>query len=684
MIFCRIIFIWILLAYVNGFSQSKYDTSEFRKNYKLIDRTLERNVDSSFILIKSELQKTLRGKYAYGYSKTNLQLARYYTLKGKVDSALIFLPIAIKYARVSKDTALLVSSYLFYARSLSTLSQYNKAIEQTLIAQRYAENYKDYKIKIKLFHDLGFVHSGIGLHKKAISYYLKGLEISQSNKDTFNFANISARLGGEFQYLHLNDSALKFNLQGLNNFTLIKHKRGIGASMVNLSSTYIALKQYDKAIKITEEAILIRKELGDDYAVTMLKANLTDCYFDKKDYQKALELAIECEILAKKQNENELIQQNYNSLRKIYHAINNNNLAYLYASKLIVLKDSIFEKTNIKAINELQTKYDTEKKEQEIALLQIASKSASQKSKSDRNTRNLIIGSISLIAFLIAVFAGLLFKRFKIINKQKDIIEKQKEFVDEKNKEVTDSIYYALTIQQAVIPSEIDLKEDVKDVMVFFKPKDIVSGDFYWHTKINNYVFYIMADCTGHGVPGAFMSLMGINYLSEIINEKKIVDTADILNILREKVISNLNKSNSTVQKRDGMDLVLFRLDLNTLEMQFSGANNSIYLLDNNQLEELRGNKMPIGLHSGDFLKFTSITRQLTKGNKIFAFTDGFPDQFGGEKGKKFMYKKLEGLITENSKTQFSEFKIKLANEFDNWKGLNEQIDDVAFLGIEI
>jgi serine phosphatase RsbU (regulator of sigma subunit) len=667
-----------------GFSQTKYDTTEFKKNYKIIDKTLERNVDSALILIKNELQKTFKFKYSYGYAKTNLQLARYYTLKAKVDSSLIFLPTAIKYARISKDTALIVSSYLFYARSLSTSSQFDKAIEQALIAQRFAENYKDYKIKTKLFHDLGFIHSGIGLHSKAIDYYKKGLAISVQNKDTFNFANISARLGGEFQYINNNDSALKYNLQGLNYFTLIHHKRGIGVSMVNLATTYAAMNQIDKAIKITEDAIVIRKELGDDYAVTMLKVNLTDCYLDKKLYEKALSLAKECEVLAKNQNENELILQNYSSLRRVYHALNNNNLAYFYANKLIALKDSLFEKKDIKAITELQTKYETEKKEQEIVLLQVESKSNLEKSSAERNSRNLIIGSISLISLLIALFAALLFKRFKIINRQKHIIEKQKELVDEKNKEVTDSINYALTIQQAVIPSESDLKDCFTDVVVLFKPKDIVSGDFYWNTKINDYIFYVVADCTGHGVPGAFMSLMGINYLNEIINEKKIIDTAEILNALREKVITNLNKSNSTIQKRDGMDLVLFRLHVKTFEIQFSGANNSIYFLNHDSLEELKGNKMPIGLHTGDMNKFTSTTRQLTKSCKIFAFTDGFPDQFGGGKGKKFMYKKLENLILDNSNTKLPEFKEKLINEFESWKGVNEQVDDVTFLGIEI
>ena len=666
------------------FSQINYDTLEFKKEYKRIDKILEIKVDSAFSFITEALNKTKKSKYSYGYSKSNLQLARYYSLKGKIDSALLFLPVAIKYARISKDTSLIVSSYLFYARSLSTASQYNKAIEQALIAQKFSDHIKDIKLKIKLFHDLGFVHSGIGLHNKSISYYKKGLEIGKLNNDTFNVANISARLGGEFQYINSNDSALIYNLQGLKLFKQLNHKRGIGASMVNLASTYSALKQYDKAIQVSLDAIKIRQELGDDYAVTMLKANLTDCYVYKHDFKKALAMALECEILVKKQNEVELIEQNYNSLSKIYHALNNNDVAYTYSQKLISLKDSIFEKTNLTAINELQTKYETEKKEKEISLLQLENKSNEEKALAEKNTRNLIIASITFIALIITIFTFLLYKRFAISNRQKVIIQKQKDIVDEKNKEVFDSINYALTIQQAVISSEHELINGLTDAMVFFKPKDIVSGDFYWHTSLNHFIFYVVADCTGHGVPGAFMSLMGMNYLSEIINEKKVIDTAEILNLLREKVIASLNKSNSTTQKRDGMDMVIVRLDTHTKQIQFSGANNSIYILNQQGLKEIKGNKMPIGLHSGDVRGFETKTVQLATNDRVFAFTDGLPDQFGGPKGKKLMYKRLETLIAESSDTSLQSFKETLTIVFENWKGTAEQVDDITLICLQI
>jgi serine phosphatase RsbU (regulator of sigma subunit) len=194
-------------------------------------------------------------------------------------------------------------------------------------------------------------------------------------------------------------------------------------------------------------------------------------------------------------------------------------------------------------------------------------------------------------------------------------------------------------------------------------------------------LFIAVADCTGHGVPGAFMSLMGISYLSEIINENKIVETDEILNMLRTKVIFNLNKTTNTKAKSDGMDIVIIRINTATLQLQFSGANNTIYIIQNNQLQELKGNKMPVGLYTDVLKPFTKNEFQLKLGDRLFATTDGLPDQFGGPKGKKFMYKQLEQQII--GEPNLLVLKKNIIYNFEIWKGSNEQIDDITFVGIE-
>jgi serine phosphatase RsbU (regulator of sigma subunit) len=679
----RIFILLCVLFPLFNYSQTSADTVTINNTIKLTDKLLERNTDSTIYNIRTTLNASYKSKYAFGYAKSNSQLIRYYMLKGFNDSAIIYTSDAIKYARTCKDTTLIINLYLLSARAFSSASKYSKAIELCLAAQRYAEYKSNAKFKIKISHDLGYIYSHMNLNLKAINYFLAGLKLSQQEKDSFNLANISARLGGEFGIIHQYDSALKYNRQSLKYFRLLNHKRGIGVSLVNLASNYKGLKMFDKAIQTTLEAIKIRTELGDNYALTILKNNLAACYTKKKDYKAALAAAKEGEELCRQQNDLELTIDNYSQQYIIYYYLDDFEKAFNYAYKFINLKDSVYESTNVKSLTELQTKYETDKKEKEIALLQLARKNADEKTIAENKRRNLILISVCIITVLIAGFSIILFRRFKESNRQKNIIEFQKQTVDSKNKEIIDSINYAQTIQEALIPDENQVKQQTADAFVFFKPKDIVSGDFYWQAVTKNYYFMAVADCTGHGVPGAFMSMMGISFLNEIVNEKGVNNTNEILNILRDKVINSLNKTGGK-DKRDGMDMVILRMDLKGNTIMFSGANNSIYHQNQDSLTELKGDKLPVGLYHNELKPYTSELLNIKKGDRIFATTDGLPDQFGGPKGKKFMYKAFEALLTSNQSHSLAELKKNMVAKFDEWKGDNEQIDDITVIGIEI
>lgn len=682
----HLIFIFLILTIFHSafiFAGFKEDTLRINKILKITDKLLEQNADSAWISVHQTYYSSQKSHYPFGFARSNAQLIRYYMLKGLNDSAVYYTNDAIKFARISKDTTLIINIYLLSAKANSSATNKEKAIELCLMAQRFADFKKDNKLKIKIAHDLGFIYSKMGLNIKAISYFKDGLILSEIERDTFNFANISARLGGEYNLIQQYDSAFRYNQQSLKYFSLIKHKRGIGVSLVNQASTYKGLKQYDKAIETAKEAIVIRTELGDGYAITIMKNLLASCYTKKKEYAKALETALEGEALCNTQNDLPLTLDNYGQLYIIYHYLDNYKKAFEYARKYILLSDSINQNTNVKSLTELQTKYETDKKEKEIAFLQLEKKNADEKSEAERTRRNLILLSVCVITVVITIFSFILYKRFKESNHQKNIIQQQKQIVDSKNKEIIDSINYAKTIQEALIPSEKDLKNISHDALVIFKPKDIVSGDFYWHTTTKDYFFLAVADCTGHGVPGAFMSMMGISFLNEIINEKGIYNTHEILTTLRERVISSLNKQDGK-DKRDGMDMVLLRFNFKNQEIMFSGANNFIYHLQNNRLIEYKGDKIPVGLYHGELKPYSFINFKINKGDRIFATTDGLPDQFGGLKGKKFMYKRFESILSGSSTNSMSVLKQKLIAEFETWKGNNEQIDDVTVVGIEV
>jgi len=287
-------------------------------------------------------------------------------------------------------------------------------------------------------------------------------------------------------------------------------------------------------------------------------------------------------------------------------------------------------------------------------------------------------------------------------NKYAKQIEEQNKSLEEKSKEITDSINYAKKIQSALIPSEEEFNSHFKESFVLFQPKDIVSGDFYWVTKKDNKIFYITGDCTGHGVPGGFMTMLGISFLDEIINEKNILEPAEILNSLRDKIIHTLKQTGNSGESKDGMDIVVCRLDNNMLT--YAAANNSLYVFHKvpltdsasearspaeekqmglAELIEYKPDKQPCGFHHA-IKPFTQHTIHLVAGDCIYTFTDGLADQFGGPKGKKYKYKQLENLAISIQHKSLKDQKHELQKSFENWKGSLEQIDDVCIIGIKI
>jgi serine phosphatase RsbU (regulator of sigma subunit) len=231
---------------------------------------------------------------------------------------------------------------------------------------------------------------------------------------------------------------------------------------------------------------------------------------------------------------------------------------------------------------------------------------------------------------------------------------------------------------------------DIKNFFILYKPKDIVSGDFYYAqahkgTQAKNEMFYLgTADCTGHGVPGAFMSMLGVSALNEAIIEKNIAMPHEILNDVRHSIIASLNPEGSDEESKDGMDCVLCAYDFENKLLYLAAANNPLWIVRGGEVIEYKPDKMPVGKYNDDLKSFTLQTVQLQKGDIVYTFTDGYADQFGGPKGKKFKYKQLEEKLLEVHKLPMEEQKSKLADIFENWKGNMEQVDDVLIIGIRI
>jgi len=268
--------------------------------------------------------------------------------------------------------------------------------------------------------------------------------------------------------------------------------------------------------------------------------------------------------------------------------------------------------------------------------------------------------------------------------RMQELIFKNNE-VSIKNKEIRDSIVYAERIQQAVLPDENIIAELLPEHFILFKPRDIVSGDYYWISKIDGKVVVVVADCTGHGVPGAFMSMLGISLLNKLAKEFNNATAADMLNILREDVIASLNQGMDThEQVKDGMDMAVMIFDFEHMSMQFSGAYNPFYLIRNNDLKHFKGDRMPVGLHGAEITSFTNQQLELEHGDTIYAFSDGYADQIDKSGSKKFLVKNFKNLLLQINNLPLAEQKQRLDHEIEEWKGKYSQIDDILVMGIRV
>jgi serine phosphatase RsbU (regulator of sigma subunit) len=276
----------------------------------------------------------------------------------------------------------------------------------------------------------------------------------------------------------------------------------------------------------------------------------------------------------------------------------------------------------------------------------------------------------------------------RIISIQKLKVEEQKQLIEQKHTEITDSINYAERIQRSFLATSELLNDNLQEYFILFKPKDIVSGDFYWAASARipdrdqNLFYLCTADSTGHGVPGAIMSLLNITSLEKAIEQN--IKPTEILNSTRKTIIERLKNDGSAEGGKDGMDCSICAFDFNKMKLQIAAANNPVWLIRRNEVVEIKPDKMPVGKHDKQDVPFTLHEISLQKGDVVYTLTDGFPDQFGGEKGKKFKIKNLRELLAQNVNLSMHAQKELLERTFIEWKGDLEQVDDVTIIGVRV
>ena len=555
------------------------------------------------------------------------------------------------------------------------LQRNSECLNMWLKAEKIAYVENDTNFLLRTNMNIAIVYSSTGKNKEALKIYTDLKKIFETKKDTVGMItaslNISTVIKEKDTIIQLMNSALElaYEFKGKNLFTNIYAILSATYLDTNSKNTFSLSKSKQCLDSLIHYA---NKEKNNEYK-KFYYSTISDYYVLKNQYDLALINAKKGAELSKEMT-GLISPEMLLTLYQIEKKLKNYKKAIMYLEEMIENKDSLDKLSAKEDLAKYESEKEFEIKQQLDSLKHLDEIRIQQAEIKTQKTIEgvLFVGILLVISFLVFVY-----KQLNNTKKQKDIIE-------EKQAEITDSINYAKKIQDAMMTSSVYLKETLPKSFILFKPKDVVSGDFYWIYKDQEEnIFFTVADCTGHGVPGAFMSMIGTSLLNEIIIEKGLKDTDKILGEMRSQIIKSLHQEEDGGQK-DGMDISLCKLNIKKKLVEFSGAHNSLIHISEDKLNNYRGDHQPVGLLLGDKKPFTKHEVKLKKNDMLYIYSDGYQDQFGGEKGKKYMGAKFKKQLLRINKESTEKQLILLEEEFKSWTHNYEQIDDVCVMGVRI
>ncbi len=665
-----------ILLKISEISLNKGDISGYKNtnfyvrniiNYSSIDKKisnlnqlknfyLKNNLYDSVVKIYKEIADNYiaRNDTVNYVDKTNLE-AYYYTFLGNYKKSLSILYNNLKISESLKNSNLLQKTYMFLGFGIRN-NDLNKAGEYFKKSLFYnpdslSNNYST------CLNEIGNIYTGTGHPEKALPWLKRAMIIRQMKKD-----------------------------------------KSIVFSYNDIAFAYSAMGKYYNAVPYMLKCVEIEKLNGNNHNLAHYYSSLGYYYLmagKLSNAERYLHLSLE---IIKELKLNPLFRDVYYHLYLLNKKKNDYKKALEYYELKMFYEDTIQHNNTKEQIAEIEKKYKSEKQDAEMALMEKEKSVNEKKIKEQR-----LVGKIIISLFLI--MSGIAFMAYRTKQKEKkandalkmqnEEIIQQKERIEEtsnslmiankniaeKNKFITDNIKYAGKIQKAMLTSVAEINRIIPENFVIYKPRDIVSGDFYSVKKLDNIISFIVADCTGHGVSGAFMSILGMSLANEIILEEKVFYPSEFLNILREKVKKSLNQNKIDAETIDGMDLAMCIYDIQSKTLMYSGAQISLYIAENNEIKELKADLMPIGISFGLEKPFSMQSLKLSGNETLYLFTDGFPDQFGGEKGKKLMTSKVIQKLTEICDKPMNVQKSYIDAFLKNWQSDFPQVDDILITG---
>lgn len=613
--------------------------------------------------------------------------AKVFRQMSKYEKALKDLDSSLSLYKKLEDKVWEGTVYADYGNLYYKKAEYGKSLDYYLKGLECAEKTGDKELLIICLNNVGNIYFYTADYDRAINYYLRSYEINKGIGNIEKSALILDNIGLIYSKKEEYDMALIYQASAAKTLEKSGNKQLLGESYMNLGALYNSMEKYDGALEYFDKAYKLSVETGSKFYISGSLINIGDVYRIQGKYDESVKVLTEALTIAQETDAKFNIEGAAMNLSLTYEAMKQHENALKYYKLYSSIKDSIVNEESASQINELSAKYEADKKEQEIELLTKENDLNDTKLKQSRTLSVSLFVGIALVVILM----GLVYYRYREKQKANSLLEEknlaineQKELVLEKNKEITDSINYAKRIQDAMLPSQKILNEYFKENFIFYQPKDIISGDFYWALRKNDHLYIAAADCTGHGVPGALMSMIGVTFLRQIINEMNVIDTAEILNKLHSLVLGALNEDISRRDSKDGMDVALLKIDILNKKAQFSGAVRPLYIVDKSGLEIIKGDRFSIGGVKTMEENFSKTDIDLAGGRSFYLFSDGFADQFGQAGGKKFMIRNLQKTIEAICRLPMDEQHKHLSELFNAWKGSLEQTDDVLLLGIRV
>jgi tetratricopeptide (TPR) repeat protein len=646
-----------------------------------------------------------------------------YANKSLQTEALKYEKKALEVALELKDSLLLINAFLNIGYLETDLGLQVKGIESFHNGLNIAQKQNNEQYKARFYMAIGYNYYYSNEYDKATEYYKKALSLATKLEIPMGISISYINIAGVFQSKNQNDSAFDYFKKALQiQENTINDPSTVSNILNNMGTTCLILGQTDKAERYLLKSVEIYEDIKYDIGLSMVYLDLGNLYTVLKEYKKAIQYINKSEELAKKYKLTHVLRKVYKSKAEYYAAINQYKNAYIFKDKFHRLNDSVVSIDSKKQIANIEAVYELEQTNTKLKLLNIENNFQKNIIKRQNQFQYLSIGIIATTLIIIILTIRLLRIKSRANKKileqknqileqneelrqqteeiiaQRDQIEDQKDKIENTHNELLQSIHYAKFIQGAALPTKDFLKKIMPEHFIFMQPQNVVGGDFYWVSEVENTSIIAVADCTGHGVPGGFLSMLAMSLLNEIVNKDKTTEPALILNKLRESFIRSLHQNKEKDSIKDGMDISICTINKTKNIVSFAGANNPAFLcqsIDKNTLEitgvlnsdthrlgEVNVNKMSISI-GHKMIDFSQQTFNLTDIDFIYMFTDGFADQFGGKNHKKYMRSNFKQLIFENTKLPLSVQQKNISETFNNWKNRNEQYDDVLVLGFK-